>query len=110
MTRFLFTQEPERIVLCPIVVGGTENRQPLQYLFPARGPLIPVSGPGIRTGYRDRLSGAVPRSSRPYRDERVLEQTPSGVTLRGPRRQVFVAGVEARKEGTGRIPRAVQME
>src|ERR1022692_4782552 len=66
MISFLFTQGSS--FFCPIVVGETENRQPSQFLFQAGGPLIPVSG-------------AVPRSSRPYRDERVLGQGLSGVTI-----------------------------
>ena len=42
MTRFLFTQESCFIVLLsyPIVVGETENRQPLQNLFQLPNPFL----------------------------------------------------------------------
>jgi len=33
LTRFLFTQEPKLIVLCPIVVGKTENRQHEHFFY-----------------------------------------------------------------------------
>ncbi len=44
MTRFLFTQEPPLIVLCPIVVRKTGNRQLLNlisaFLFQLPNPLL----------------------------------------------------------------------
>jgi hypothetical protein len=42
-----------------------------------------ADGPFIYSESGARLSGAVPRSSRPYRDERVFEQSRSPITI-GP--------------------------
>ena len=77
--------------LCPVHRGLIAMSGSLE----AGGPLILVSEAVPRSSrpYRDErvfseaggplilVSGAVPRSSRPYRDERVLGQGPSGVTI-----------------------------